>query len=147
MKKALTALPLILALAFSFYWVQKKAPISSEVHEIIQSQFRQRIKKHIREENSSIKNLKIDKVWSEALSDRRVRVDFEYSFEESENEDKKQLKGFAVLKKELTDDEQIWTLNEFRILEQSVSLKETLRIKLSDSQNLDESSESQKNSP
>ncbi len=131
MRKVLTVLPIVLALMASFYWVRKKAPIDTQVHEQIQNQFRQKIKKYILNSKSSrSKNLKIDKVWTKALSEKTIKVDFEYSFEGQKSQGKKYLKGFALLRKELTSNEQIWILNQFHILEQSITLKDALRIKL-----------------
>ena len=144
MKKALTALPFLLALGFSFYWVQKKPPISLQVHEQIQNQFREKIKKHILEqEGESITNLNVDKVWTKALSKKSIQVDFEYSFEEGKLGATKHLKGFALLKKEILNDEQNWILNEFQILEQSISLKETLRISLEEESSFSDTGEIQ----
>ena len=144
MKKTLTALPLLLALGLSFYWVQKKPSISLQVHKQIQDQFREKIKKHIlEEEGEHITNLKIDKVWTKALSKKSLQVDFEYSFEDGKVDARKHLKGFALLKEEIVGEEQNWVLNEFHVLEQSISLKETLRISLDNDSSFQDRTEAQ----
>ena len=121
---------LALALAGSFYWSGKHGLIPQSVHQEIQAQFRVNIRNYILSQRPELTNFQIHKAWTEALSPKEIRLDFQYSFENPQNDSQKELEGYAIFEKQSGKEEELWILSQFHILKEALSLNENFSVRL-----------------
>lgn len=111
------------ALWWSWHLTYSDAPVRFDTHASLQNEMKTIISNHIAEKRPSAKNLQFRRVWTETLNPDRVKVSFEYSFEDASADEGAEtdgtaeqiLQGYAILNRSgagETGDEDAWSLDE-----------------------------------
>jgi len=119
--KYLSLLILISFLSVSWSMVHKTVALSEVTHQDIQKDFKRFITEYISKGIQDSKDIEFHRMWTERLTDTKVKISFTYSFKDSDKElgttDTK-ITGFAILNKEVTTEEgpvENWLMDELHI--------------------------------
>ncbi len=129
----------ILTLFLSLTWnlVQSDQNVSELIHAEIQDDLKVLIGNYVASQVPNVKNINFKNIWSESLSDTKVKAHFKYSFDdETENIGKSGnlIDGFAILNKtdETQDGAAVWTLDEIQILNNHVTFEQGITLSPND---------------
>ncbi len=124
---------LSLILSVTWIWVQKDQKVSELVHAEIQEDLKQLIANYIKKQLPDSKNIMFKNIWSETISDGKVKAHFKYSFDDSDKTAGTAgiaVDGYAILhqKNKRQNNIDIWTLEEIQILNNHITFKEGLTL-------------------
>lgn len=119
MKKIISLVVFILALIWTWNIVHNSEAIGFETHSGIQIKLAELIKDTLASKRPQAKDLKIQRLWTEALTENKVRAVFSYSFidtSEGQGAVEQTIEGEAILHRELSEDSAIdqWTLQSVK---------------------------------
>ena len=106
------------ALWWSWHLTYSETPVRFDTHASLQNEMKTIIGNHIAEKRPSATNLQFKRIWTETLNPDRVKVSFEYSFEDgsdAEGAAEQVLQGYAILNRAPSGengDEDAWSLDE-----------------------------------
>lgn len=129
MNKIVSLVVFTVALAWTWNIIHTSAAVGSETHSGIQEKLGQLIQQTVMNKKPGAKNFRITKLWTETLSDTKVRAVFSYSFSEAAegNEFVQQnIDGEAILFREPKDDSRMdrWTLQSVKTTNDAVTFNE-----------------------
>lgn len=124
---------LVIFLSVTWSWVQKDQNVSELVHAEIQEDLQELIATYIKKQLPNSKNIDFKNIWSETLSEGKVKAHFDYSFDDTTvdvGDAGIAVKGYAVLHRKVTSNQKtdVWTLEEIQILNNHVTFKEGLTL-------------------
>lgn len=119
MKKIISLIVFIAALIWTWNIIHTSEAIGFETHSGIQMKLAELIKATFIEKKPQAKDLVIQRLWTETLSDNKVRAVFSYKFTEvsEKGESTEQsIEGEAILHRDLSDDANVdkWTLQSVK---------------------------------
>jgi hypothetical protein len=129
MNKIVSLVIFTVALAWTWNIIHTSPAIGSETHSGIQDKLGQLIQQTVMNKKPAAKNFHINHLWTEALSDTKVRAVFSYSF--SENAEggeltQQTIDGEAILFREPRDESKMdrWTLQSVKTTNDAMSFTE-----------------------
>lgn len=133
MKKIASLFVFTAALFWTWNIVHSSPAIGFETHSGIQEKLAILIKQTVMTKKPSAKNLKIKRLWTESLSENKVRAVFAYEFSDSmEGGDttEQTVEGEAILFREPQDESKLdrWTLQSVRTTNDIVTFSEGLVV-------------------
>jgi hypothetical protein len=132
MKKIVSLVIFTAALFWTWNIIHSSAAIGFETHSGIQEKLAVLIKQTVMTKKPMAKNFKITRLWTESLSENKVRAVFAYSFNDSmENDSTEQtVEGEAVLFREPEDEsgQDKWTLQSVRTTSDIVTFSEGMVV-------------------
>lgn len=119
MKKIISLIVFAVALIWTWNIIHSTQAIGFETHSGIQQKLTELIQQTIANKKPEAKDLKVTRLWTESLSDNKVRAVFSYKFNEpsADNESTEQtIEGEAILHREPSDGttEDRWTLQSVK---------------------------------
>jgi hypothetical protein len=126
MKKIVSLVIFTAALAWSWNLIHSSQAIGFETHSGIQEKLAILIKQTVLAKRPNARNFKISRLWTESLSDTKVRAVFAYSFsetsEDGQNTDQS-VEGEAILFREPKDESKMdkWKLQSVKTTNDAVS--------------------------
>lgn len=118
MKKIVSLVVFVAALVWTWNVIHTNEAIGFETHAGIQTKLADLIKATLAAKKPNAKDLRIDKLWTESMTDNKVRAVFAYKFSEvSEGGDNMEqiIEGEAILHREPTEDKtDKWTLQSVK---------------------------------
>jgi hypothetical protein len=129
MKKIVSLIVFIAALVWTWNVIHTNQAIGFETHSGIQTKLAELIKNTLNKKRPNAKNLSITKLWTEDVSDNKVRAVFAYKFidkSEAGDEVEQFIEGEAVLHRELSEEENVdkWTLQSVKTTNDIVTFSE-----------------------
>lgn len=129
MGKILSLVIFVAALVWSWNLIHSATPVDFETHSGIQQKLADLILENLKTKKPQAEQAEITRLWTEALSDNKVRAVFAYRFveksEAGENVDQL-IEGEAVLHREPSDDAQVdkWVLQQVQTTGDNVNFSE-----------------------
>ncbi len=130
MNKFLGVLFLTAALIFTWQMIHSPTATGSETHVGIQSELRTMILNTVHSKKPDVQNLRITRLWTEAMGENKVKAVFSYAFDEL-SEDKTQVQsqtvdGEAILHREASEDLAIdkWALQSVKTTNDKIQFSE-----------------------
>ncbi|UYL08611.1 hypothetical protein B9G69_016330 [Bdellovibrio sp. SKB1291214] len=118
MKKIVSLVVFVAALVWTWNVIHTNEAIGFETHAGIQTKLAELIKATLSAKKPNAKDLRIDKLWTESMTDNKVRAVFAYKFSEAgeAGENLEQIiEGEAILHREPTEDKtDKWTLQSVK---------------------------------
>ncbi|MFZ4404055.1 MAG: hypothetical protein ACOYOK_08140 [Pseudobdellovibrionaceae bacterium] len=84
MKKIISTGILIVAMAWTWNVIHSSTAVSFETHSSLQTQLARLIEKTLTDNKPQLVNLKINRLWTESLSENKIRAIFSYTFSEKD---------------------------------------------------------------
>lgn len=132
MKKIVSLVIFTAALFWTWNVIHSSAAIGFETHSGIQEKLAVLIKQTVMTKKPTAKNFKITRLWTESMSETKVRAVFAYSFSDSMEADSTEqtVEGEAVLFREPEDQsgQDKWTLQSVRTTNDIVTFSEGLVV-------------------
>jgi hypothetical protein len=133
MKKIVSLIIFTAALAWTWNIIHSTQAIGFETHSGIQEKLAEMIKQTVMAKKPNAKNFRISRLWTESLSETKVRAVFAYEFSETVdgNESTEQtVEGEAVLFREPKDETNMdkWVLQSVRTTNDTVTFSEGLVV-------------------
>lgn len=132
MKKIVSLDIFTAALFWTWNVIHSSAAIGFETHSGIQEKLAVLIKQTVMTKKPTAKNFKITRLWTEAMSENKVRAVFAYQFNDDVETDNTEqtVEGEAVLFREPEDDsgQDRWTLQSVRTTNDIVTFSEGLVV-------------------
>ncbi|MGZ3744916.1 MAG: hypothetical protein ACXWRE_00990 [Pseudobdellovibrionaceae bacterium] len=133
MKKIVSLIVFTAALFWTWNIIHSSAAIGFETHSGIQEKMALLIRQTVMEKKPDAKNFKIKRLWTESLSDTKVRAVFSYEFSEAvEGGDStaQTVEGEAILFREPEDGSKLdrWTLQSVRTTNDTITFSEGLVV-------------------
>lgn len=132
MKKIVSLVIFTAALFWTWNVIHSSAAIGFETHSGIQEKLAVLIKQTVMAKKPTAKNFKITRLWTESMSDNKVRAVFAYEFTDDVEADSTEqtVEGEAVLFREPEDDsgQDRWTLQSVRTTNDIVTFSEGLVV-------------------
>lgn len=100
--KYLSLFILLLLMSTSWSYINTPRGISEEAHAGLQDNLQEFITDYIHKELPSAKNLRFERMWTEEISDSKIKASFIYSFDDDSSVEKNtnvQINGYAILNK------------------------------------------------
>ena len=122
-----------LALTSTWYLVHSDSAIGSETHSGIQHELAQLLVRSVQNKRPDVQNLRIVRMWTEAISEHKVRAVFAYTFSDtSEGQDQvnQRIEGEAVLHRQPSDDTRLdkWVLQNVKTTGDSMDFSEGMVV-------------------
>jgi hypothetical protein len=118
MKKIVSLVVFVAALVWTWNVIHTNEAIGFETHAGIQTKLAELIKATLAAKKPNAKDLRIEKLWTESMTDNKVRAVFSYKFSEvAEGGDNLEqiIEGEAILHREPTEDKtDKWTLQSVK---------------------------------
>jgi hypothetical protein len=133
MKKIVSLIIFTATLIWTWNIIHSSQAIGFETHSGIQEKLAELIKQTVTNKKPNAKNLRITRLWTETVSDTKVRAVFAYQFSEigesGENADQT-VEGEAILFREPQDETNVdrWTLQSVRTTNSAVTFSEGLVV-------------------
>lgn len=106
------------ALIWTWHVIHNNSGISFETHSGIQEKLAVLISETIKAKKPNSSDILIEKIWTEVLSDKKVKAFFIYSFKDSSESGlvTSQIKGEGILERQESDDPQVdkWSLTQVK---------------------------------
>ncbi len=132
MKKIVSLVIFTAALFWTWNVIHSSAAIGFETHSGIQEKLAILIKQTVMTKKPTAKNFKIIRLWTEPMSENKVRAVFAYSFSDAMEADSTEqtVEGEAVLFREPEDEsgQDKWTLQSVRTTNDIVTFSEGLTV-------------------
>jgi len=132
MKKIVSLVIFTAALFWTWNVIHSSSAIGFETHSGIQEKLAILIKQTVLTKKPTAKNFHITRLWTEALSENKVRAVFAYQFNDSLEADKTEqtVEGEAILFREPEDEsgQDRWTLQSVRTTSDTVTFAEGLVV-------------------
>ncbi len=133
MKKIISLIVFTTTLVWTWNIIHSSQAIGFETHSGIQEKLAEMIKQTVLTKKPNAKNFRIARLWTESLSDTKVRAVFAYEFSEvvEGNENTEQtVEGEAVLFREPKDETNIdkWVLQSVRTTNDTVTFTEGMIV-------------------
>jgi len=132
MKKIVSLVIFTAALFWTWNVIHSSAAIGFETHSGIQEKLAVLIKQTVLTKKPTSKNFKITRLWTESVSENKVRAVFAYSFSDSMEADNTEqtVEGEAILFREPEDEsgQDKWTLQSVRTTNDVVTFSEGLVV-------------------
>lgn len=130
--KYLSVALLFLAMNWSWGLVNHQRRVPQQTHVGIQDDLKKIISDYIQQNLPNSTNLRFERMYTEELSDKKVRAHFTYSFEDSNDqvgEARVQIEGYAILNKSKeTPEESEWSFDELVVSNNQVDYKDPIRV-------------------
>lgn len=132
-----------LAAALTWTWrvVHGTPSVSFETHSAIQEKLAELLLTTIQQQDSSLKEIQINRVWTELMTGDRIRAHFDYSYSTSPSDEsgsaekashptRSYLEGVGILERSPGEekDEDRWVLQQIQILNDRVEFREPLVV-------------------
>jgi len=122
---------LVFIMSVTWSWVQNDQNVPELIHAEIQEDLQELISNSIKKQMPNSKNIEFKNVWSETLEEGKVKVHFDYSFDDSADSADSAgiaLKGYAILKRQPSDDNrtELWASEKIQISNNHITFKEGL---------------------
>jgi hypothetical protein len=119
MKKIVSLIVFAVALIWTWNIIHNSQPIGFETHSGIQQKLAELIKQTIASKKPNAKDLQVTRLWTEPMTDNKVRAVFAYKFTEAadgEEATEQSIEGEAILHREASDSTDVdnWTLQEVK---------------------------------
>jgi hypothetical protein len=129
MKKIISLVVFIAALVWTWNIVHSTENIGLETHSGIQTKLADLIKDTLSQKKPNAKNLVIQRLWTEALTDNKVRAVFSFKFNDSAEGGEaieQVIEGEAVLHREPSENSRVdqWTLQSVKTTNDFVTFTE-----------------------
>lgn len=128
MKKIVSLVIFIVVLVWTWNVVHATPTIGFETHSGIQARLADLIRQTLAEKKPQAKDLVITRLWTEEMSDNKVRAVFAYKFIEpaAEGDAEQTIEGEAILHREATENSGVdkWTLQSVKTTNDSVTFSE-----------------------
>jgi hypothetical protein len=129
MKKIMSLVVFIAALVWTWNVVHISEAIGHETHSGIQAKLAELIKETLTAKKPLAKDLKIQRLWTESLSENKVRAVFSFSFSDTSEAGEvieQVIEGEAVLHREPSENSQVdpWTLQSVKTTNDFVTFTE-----------------------
>jgi hypothetical protein len=127
--KYLSLIFLFFVVSWSWGLTQKSTDISEETHLSLQDDLRTIISNYISENLPNSKNIKFERMWTENMSEKKVKATFAYSFDDP-GEDiapaRVMIDGYAILNKKPAENSEfeVWNFDELYILNNHIQFNE-----------------------
>lgn len=134
MQKIVSLIVFTVALAWTWNIIHTAPAVGFETHSGIQEKLGLLIQQTVMSKKPNAKNFKISRLWTESLSDTKVRAVFTYSFSEategSAEVTEQTVDGEAILFREPKDDSRMdrWTLQSVKTTNDAVSFSEGVLV-------------------
>lgn len=132
MKKIVSLIIFTAALVWTWNVIHSSPAIGFETHSGIQEKLADLIKQTVMTKKPNAKNFKITRLWTESLSENKVRAVFAYSFADTMEADNTEqtVEGEAVLFREPEDEsgQDRWTLQSVHTTNDIVTFSEGLVV-------------------
>ena len=133
MKKIISLIVFTTTLVWTWTLIHSSQAIGFETHSGIQERLAETIKQTVLSKKPNAKNFRIARLWTESLSDTKVRAIFAYEFSEvvEGNENTEQtVEGEAVLFREPKDETNVdkWVLQSVRTTNDTVTFTEGMIV-------------------
>ncbi len=132
MKKTMSLIVFVAALFWTWNIIHSSPAIGFETHSGIQEKLAILIKQTVMAKKPTAKNFKITRLWTEALSETKVRAVFGYAFSDSADGDptEQTVEGEAILFREPQDESKLdrWSLQSVRTTNDVVTFSEGLVV-------------------
>lgn len=134
MKKIMSLIVFTAALFWTWNIIHSTAAVGFETHSGIQEKLAFLIQQTVMEKKPTAKNFKIKRLWTESLSETKVRAVFAYEFSEPSegggDTTEQTVEGEAVLFREPQDESKLdrWTLQSVRTTNDIITFNEGLVV-------------------
>ena len=131
MKKIISLLVFTAALIWTWNLVNSSAAIGFETHSGIQQKLATLIQETIQKKKPDAHDFQMVRMWTESMSDNKIRAIFAYKFLEGKTDPTEQsLEGEAILHREVSEDSKVdkWTLQSVKTLRDSVIFAEGSQV-------------------
>ena len=133
MKKIVSLIIFTAALIWTWNIIHSSEAIGFETHSGIQEKLADLIKQTVMTKKPNAKNFHITRLWTETMSDTKVRAVFAYAFSEAaegSESTEQTVEGEAILFREPQDESNLdkWTLQSVRTTNDSVTFSEGLIV-------------------
>lgn len=128
------------ALWGSWYVAHRTLPVAETVHQGIQEDLRVIIADYIKKNVEGAEDVRFERMWTETLSDKKVKAQFLYSFIEPQSAETQaeegvagkarvEIDGYAILNKTSDSAEKVeFSFDELHILNNAITFDEPLKI-------------------
>lgn len=131
MKKIVSVIVFGVLLVWTWNVINSSSANGFETHSSIQEKFSELIINSIQSKLPTASEIKIRRMWTENLSDKKIKVIFIYQYSEPANEASKEatqreVRGEAVLGKEASDDPTVdhWKLESNSVVQDQIQYKD-----------------------
>ncbi|MBK9323096.1 MAG: hypothetical protein IPM97_09195 [Bdellovibrionaceae bacterium] len=133
MKKIISLIVFTTSLVWTWTLIHSSQAIGFETHSGIQEKLAQMIQQTVLSKKPNAKSFKVVRLWTESLSDTKVRAIFAYEFSEAADDNEKTeqtVEGEAILFREPKDETNVdkWVLQSVRTTNGSVTFTEGLIV-------------------
>jgi hypothetical protein len=133
MKKIVSLIIFTAALAWTWNIIHSTQAIGFETHSGIQEKLAEMIKQTVLSKKPNAKNFRIARLWTESLSENKVRAVFAYEFSEAAEGTEntvQTVEGEAILSREARDESNLdkWILQSVRTTNDTVTFSEGLVV-------------------